>query len=134
MTRLDHVLYLVLGFGLWALATLFMRLAGQLFFNPGAELFLLLLYIVTAPALLLLVWALLAWRAIQGLWRLRATLLLALPGILLDVPVVHYLNDWLPNLAPSLAGSYGAWLLWAYALTLLAALLPERLSRRRLQP
>ncbi|MCY4023164.1 MAG: DUF5367 family protein [Anaerolineaceae bacterium] len=75
-----------------------------------------------------------AWRGIQGLWRLRATLLLALPGMLLDVPVVHYLNDWLPNLAPSLAGSYGAWLLWAYALALLAALLPERLSLRRLRP
>lgn len=131
MTRMNHVLFPALGLVIWALATLIMRLVGQLFFSPGAELLLLLLYVVTAPAMLLLVRALLGWRGVTGLWRLRATLLLALPGMLLDAPVVHFLADWLPNIPAAMAGAYGAWLLWAYALALLAALLPERLPFRR---
>lgn len=57
---------------------------------------------------------------------LRATVLVVLPGILLDTGSVLWFPAVFPNLPASAGMPFASLLLWAYGVALLAALWPRR--------
>ena len=123
---MNRRLFLGIGFGVWLLATLAFRVAGHLFFLDDQIALLSLLWLLTVAALLTFVLALFRWRNLDQTARFEAAILLALPGMILDAFAVEAFVSVFPNMPDSAAGSFGAWLLAAYATVLLAAFLPSR--------
>lgn len=121
-------LYLGIGFGVWLIATIVVRLIGQLIFNGNVAL-LIGLHVVTIPVIVVI--ALIAFR-IGGLsreQRFLAGILLVLPGMLLDALVVQIFASTFPNIDPLYDANFGGWLLWAYSLVLLSAFIPAGSSQ-----
>lgn len=117
-----------IGFAVWLLATVIFRMSGQFFFRPDEPLLLALLWLATAAALVLMARFLFSWRALERAQRFEAAALMVLPGMILDAFVTQAFVGFFPNLPASAAGSFGAWLLLAYASVILAAFLPAEPS------
>lgn len=123
---MNRRLFLGIGFGVWLLATLAFRIAGHLFFLDDQIAFLAILWLLTIVALLAFVLALFRWGRLSRSARFEAAILLALPGMILDALAVETFATVFPNMPGSAAGSFGAWLLAAYATVLIAAFVPSR--------
>ncbi len=121
---MNRRLFLGVGVAVWLLATLLFRLFGQRFFLYDERLLMLALWLVTAAAMIALALALFRWQGLRRAQRWEAAALLVLAGMLLDALVVANFAAVFPNMPVAAAGSFGAWLLWAYATVLLAAFLP----------
>ena len=121
---MNRKLFLGIGVLVWLLATLVFRAAGQLFFLPDEPLAIALLWLLTALAMLGLAIFLFRWQGLDRAHRYEAAVLLVISGLALDALVTHNFAAVFPNMAASAAGSFGAWLMLAYASALLAAVLP----------
>lgn len=64
------------------------------------------------------------WRRLERPQRIEAAALLVIPGMLLDALATQGFAGFFPNMPATAAGSFGAWLLMAYACVLIAAFLP----------
>ena len=117
-------LFFGIGFVVWLLATVAFRLAGHLFFRPDEPPLLALLWLATAVAMVLVVRILFNWRNLARAQRFEAAALLVIPGLALDAIATQGFVSFFPNMPAAAAGSFGAWLLLAYASVLLAAFLP----------
>jgi hypothetical protein len=114
-----------IGLALWLLATLAIRLWGQYVFRTRSAAEWALLFGVTAVVIAVPI-SLLVRRLPTGEAGLRAAVLVALPGLLLDTGIVLWFRSVFPNL-PEMAGMpFAALLLWAYAIALLAGVWPRR--------
>ncbi|MYD11146.1 MAG: hypothetical protein F4X02_14025 [Chloroflexi bacterium] len=122
---MNRRLFLGIGFAVWLLATVVFRLAGQLFFRPDQPLPLTLLWLATAAAMVVIARLLFSWRELARAQRFEAAALLVAPGMALDAVAIELFVDVFPNMPPDSAGSFGAWLLIAYASVLIAAILPS---------
>lgn len=118
--------YFILGLVLWFVATVVLRLIGQVFF--ASPLAIVLTYLVSAGILLLALQGLFLRIRMSHMQRLQAILSLALPGMVLDVLSITFVSTVFPNLPDSAHPAFAGWLLWAYSLVLLIALLPARVS------
>jgi len=117
--------FLWIGLGVWLVATLAIRLAGQHVLRAGSSTQLALLFAVTAVVIAVLVSRLVRRLPTQDA-GLRAAVLIVLPGLLLDTGSVLWFRSVFPNL-PEMAGmSFAALLLWAYAIALLAGVWPRK--------
>ena len=125
---MSRQLFLGIGFVVWVLATIVFRLAGQLFFLYEDALPLALLWCATVAAMVLLARWLFSWRNLGRAQRIEAAALLVIPGMALDAIAAQGFADFFPNMPAAAAGSFGAWLLLAYASVLLAAFLPSERS------
>jgi hypothetical protein len=113
------------GLAVWFLATLAIRLWGQYVFRTRSAAEWALLFGVTAVVIAVPI-SLLVRRLPTGEAGLRAAVLVALPGLLLDTGIVLWFRSVFPNL-PEMAGMpFAALLLWAYAIALLAGVWPRR--------
>ncbi len=121
---MNRKLFLGIGFLVWLLATLAFRAAGQLFFLYEDGLILALLWLLTIGAMLLLALCLFRWQGLARSQRFEAAVLLVISGMALDGLVAQGFAAVFPNMTADAAGSFGAWLLIAYASVLLAAFLP----------
>ena len=79
-------------------------------------------------AMVLIARLLFSWRKLARVQRFEAATLLVIPGMALDAIVAQAFAGFFPNMPPDAAGSFGAWLLLAYASVLLAAFLPPESS------
>ena len=125
---MNRQLFLGIGFAVWLLATIVFRLAGQLFFLHDEPLPLALLWCATVAAMVLLARWLFSWRNLARAQRVEAAALLVIPGMTLDAFAAQGFAGFFPNMPAAAAGSFGAWLLMAYASVLLAAFLPSERS------
>ncbi len=115
------MLFLAVGFSVWLLATVIFRLAGHVFFLDDDLAILSLLWIVTIVAMFLLAQALFRWRRLTRAQQFEAAALMVISGMILDAIVIEGYSQIFPNMSADSAGSFGAWLLIAYASALLAA-------------
>ncbi len=115
-------LYLLLGFILWLVATILLRLLGQIFFST--PLAVVLTFLVTGVVLVLALLRLFVRTRMDLSRRLRVALSLALPGMFLDILSVTFAALVFPNIPATAQTAFAGCLLWAYSLVLLTALLP----------
>ena len=121
---MNRKLFLAIGFLIWLLATIVFRAAGQVFFLVDEPAALMLLWLLTLAAMLGLALLLFRWQGLGRAQRFEAAVLLVISGMILDAFITQGFASFFPNMAATAAGSFGAWLLLAYASVLLAALLP----------
>ncbi len=60
---------------------------------------------------------------LSGFEKTAAGILLVLPGMLIDTFVIQFFEDIFPNMPSSRAASFGSWLMWAYSLVILSAII-----------
>lgn len=110
---------LAVGFAIWVIATLALRLAGQFVLQPRAWPATIALFAISFMAM--------AWLARRLCRRLRVppeqwpvgAISLAAPTLLLDPFSSAFFPTIFPNLAPELAGVFGGWMLCCCAGALL---------------
>ena len=122
---MNRRLFAGIGFGVWLVATVAFRLAGQVFFLDEQPLVLAALWLLGIVAMLALARFLFGWQRLARAQRFEAAVLLVLPGMTLDALVTEGFAGLFPNMPASAASSFGAWLLACYASVLFAALLPS---------
>lgn len=126
MSAVNRPFFVGVGCGVWLLATLAVRAAGQDFFLHDNLPVLAVLWLLGGAAMIGLALLLFLRAGLQPAQRFEAAVLLVLPGMLLDAVAVQDFAGFFPNMSEAAAGSFGAWLLLCYACVLLAALLPIR--------
>lgn len=121
---MNRKLFFGIGFAIWLLATIVIRAFGHIFFLYEEAAFLRLLWPLTFAAMLALAHALFRWQKLSRSQRFEAAALLLISGMVLDAFVTESFAVVFPNMPAEAAGSFGAWLLIAYAGVLLAAFMP----------
>ncbi len=106
------------------MATLVFRLGGHRFFLDDEPAVMALLWLVAIVALFLLATGLFRWRRLTRAQQFEAAALLVISGMALDAFVTEGFALVFPNMPTDAAGSFGAWLLIAYASVLSAAFAP----------
>jgi Family of unknown function (DUF5367) len=120
---------IVVGFVIWLLATVALRLAGQRLLRPGEPSATLILFAVTFPLMALLVRRVcISARLPREEW-LSAAVSLLLPTLLLDPFSSAFFSIVFPNMVPEVAGVFGGWMLWCCAGGLIGAMLWRPKSR-----
>lgn len=114
--------FLLLGFGIWFVATLAIRVEGQFFFNPNSLETLLLTFALAVPLIATLTYPI---RRVAPSERPIAAVYMVLPGMLLDVFSVVFFPLVFPNLPPTAVQPFSAFLLWGYGLMLLTGFIPK---------
>lgn len=112
--------FLLLGFGVWLVATVAFRLVGQYLLDPSSPLVIGALYVATIPAMVGLALVFYRWRDVTGVDRLPAAVALVVPGMVLDTFVVAWFETVFPNMVPVAAKYFGGMLLLAYVAVLLS--------------
>ena len=113
---------IVVGFVIWAAATVALRLGGQYVFRGNAALPLLL---VSLPLMVGVGLAVLRRYRTPG-ERALAAIALAAPGMLLDTASVIWFPRVFPNIRSDAAGLFGGWLLFCNVVVLLTAVSAPR--------
>jgi hypothetical protein len=117
--------FVLWGAGLWAVAAVFVRLAGGFLLDPSAPVVLAALYVVTVPAMTALALGIFRLHGVAGERRGRVVAALLLPVVVLDAGALLAFGTLFPNLAPGSVGLFGAWVLVAYVGVLLAVFVPR---------
>ncbi|CCH53851.1 hypothetical protein BN8_02981 [Fibrisoma limi BUZ 3] len=107
------------GFVVWLLATIFVRLAGQYIFVPGDTGLIVLAFAGLTVLMPLLLYPLYRFKNVDEDEQVKAAVLFALPGMVLDAGTVLFFQDVYPNLSPDASVLFAAWLFWGYAVGLL---------------
>jgi len=103
------------GLGIWLVATVALRLAGQRLLHPGDWKATLILFAVSFPLMGWVVRRLCSrFRLPREEW-LGGALSVALPTLLLDPFSSAFFPVVFPNMAPEMAGVFGGWMLWCCA-------------------
>ena len=103
------------GLGIWMVATVALRVAGQRLLHPGDWTGTLILFAVSFPLMAWLV------RRLCGRFQLRpeqwpaGAVSMLLPTLLLDPFSSAFFPVVFPNMAQEVAGVFGGWMLWCCA-------------------
>lgn len=60
---------------------------------------------------------------LSGFEKTAAGILLVLPGMIIDTFAIQFFEAIFPNMPSSRAASFGSWLMWAYTIVILTALI-----------
>ena len=112
-----------IGFVIWLIATLALRLAGQRVLHPGNWKATLILFAVTFPLIASLVHKVCVRSGLPQQEWLPAAVSLLLPTLLLDPFSSAFFSVVFPNMAPQVAGVFGGWMLWSCASGLAGAMI-----------
>jgi hypothetical protein len=113
------------GFGLWAIGTIVLRVAGQRLLHPGWT-STLILFAVSFPLMAWLVrWLCRRFRLAREEW-LAGAVSIAVPTLLLDSFSSAFFPVVFPNIAPEMAGVFGGWMLWCCAGAVVGAAIRRR--------
>lgn len=121
---MNRRLFFGVGFVVWLLATIVFRLGGHHFFLHEQPTVLALIWIASVLSLIALAQLLFRWQRLQRAQRFEAAALMVLSGMILDAFITEGFGLVFPNMSADAAGSFGAWLLLAYASVLVASFLP----------
>jgi uncharacterized protein DUF5367 len=108
-------LLLLYGLGIWLVGTIGLRVAGQNLLRPGASGGTLVLFAVSFPLMGLIVRRICSGLQLPREQWLEAAFLIALPTLLFDPFSSAFFPVVFPNMAPSVAGVFGGWMLWCCA-------------------
>ncbi len=122
---MNRYYYLLWGFLIWLIVTLAVRLIGHFILLPSNLFAITVLYIMTIPMIAAVTYPIYIWQTLTELERKEAAMLFVLPGMLLDAFIVLIFAQVFPNVSMQEDGLFGAWLLWAYSLTLLTGFYPK---------
>ncbi|MDM1046441.1 DUF5367 domain-containing protein [Myroides sp. 1354] len=114
---------LFIGFLVWLIATLAFRFAGQFFFITESPIILTLLYFILIPSMVFLSLFTFQKFNLSGFEKTAAGILLVLPGMIIDTFAIQFFEAIFPNMPSSRAASFGSWLMWAYTIVILTALI-----------
>lgn len=120
----------IVGFIVWALATLAFRFYGQAFFYPDI-LVVSILFIVAGPVLWGFMIVYLGVLNVLPENRALAAIAFVLPGMALDCLAIANFGLVFPNLDPSLDGLFGSLMLWAYGSLLFGGYSSDRRAKRK---
>ena len=98
LTNTRKYIFVGIALGVWAVATLLIRLVGQYLFDPGNTPMIVGLFIAAIPVMALLTYPLYYWFKIPAEERPHAAIILAFPGMILDVLVITFFQDVFPNI------------------------------------
>ncbi|PZV08290.1 MAG: hypothetical protein DCF32_05105 [Leptolyngbya sp.] len=117
MTTKDRVSLLLVGFGIWAAATLAYRQVGSIFFEQSVMEY--WLNVASTGGLYTLVFVgLMRWRRIEAKDWLQGAICIALPGMLGEIPILAGFAGLMSNMHPATAGRYAAFLFSGYSILL----------------
>lgn len=120
--------FLFYGFLVWLGATIIFRSIGQFFFTLDQPFFLIATYLLVVPLIFVVTYPIYRWKRVNALQQVKAAILIALPGLLIDSIVLVFFSTIFVNLEPAMDRIFGSWLLWAYSLILLSGFLPIKKS------
>ncbi|ERJ59047.1 DUF5367 family protein [Sphingobacterium paucimobilis] len=113
----------IVGFMVWLSATVIFRVAGQHFFIAENTWVMIGLYLLLLPALGLLATTVFNKFKLDNLESVKSAAIMVLPGMLLDTVCIQFFEKVFPNMPESYSKTFGAWLMFAYAIVLIAGLL-----------
>ncbi|WP_176220592.1 DUF5367 family protein [Cohnella massiliensis] len=116
------------GLVLWLAATLVFRLWGGALLDPDRPL-VWLTFILVLPGIPIMLRLLFAVRKTPAASRPKAAVLIALPGMLLDMFSVGFHKHVFPGIPSSDLNLLFIWLLWAYSLILAGGFLGGKIFR-----
>jgi hypothetical protein len=103
------------GLAIWSGATVALRITGQHLLRPGDWMGTLILFVVSFPLMAWIVRRLCRrFKLGRDQW-LAGAASVALPTLLLDPFSCTFFTAVFPNMAPSVAGVFGGWMLWCCA-------------------
>lgn len=108
----------------WLSATITFRLVGQYLLDPANLTLLIEVFLVTPLVLIVVMSGLYFWQQVKAIERPKAALLVALPGMFLDVVSVLYFPAVFPNIDPSANILFAGLMLWGYSSLLATSILP----------
>lgn len=114
------------GFLVWLCATLLFRVAGQYFFLVDNVMVMLVLYLMLVPALGFIATLVFNKCRLGNPESTKAAAIMVLPGMLLDVVCIQFFEDVFPNMPAIYSKTFGAWLMFAYAIVLVFGLLRKK--------
>ncbi|MCY4073370.1 MAG: DUF5367 family protein [Chloroflexi bacterium] len=121
---MNRRLFFGIGFAIWLLATVIFRLVGHVLFLHEEPAILSLIWIATALGLVAIALLLFRWQGLKRAQRFEAAVLMVISGMILDAFITEGFAVVFTNMSADAAGSFGAWLLLAYACVLLTPFLP----------
>jgi|GEM_PF-2257640 len=108
---------------IWAMGALTFRLWGHIFFNPDSNLSMGASFLFLLVFWIPLVYGIFQWTKVLPEQRSEVAIYMAIPSMLLDVFTTYFFEQFYPNMSVTASGQYAAWLLCAYALFLLVAVI-----------
>jgi hypothetical protein len=114
------------GFSVWLLATLPFVFWGEVFFVTSNAFVLSAFFIGVVPVLYLLAIWVFSKLKLSGDKVLWASVLMAMPGMILDVACLKFHSIVFPNLTTEQSVVLGAWILWVHAVVLLIGIVKSR--------
>jgi hypothetical protein len=120
---MDRRLFLC-GLAIWAGATAVLRLVGQYLLRPGDWAGPVILFAVSFPLMGWIVRRLCRRFQVSPDQWLAGAVSIALPTLLLDPFSCAFFPAVFPNMAPSVAGVFGGWMLWCCAGAMVGAIRP----------
>ncbi|MFP3727208.1 DUF5367 domain-containing protein [Priestia filamentosa] len=112
--------FLTWGFLVWLGATALLRFLRHFFFSLENPVLLVTAYILVIPLLLILTLPIYRYKHLDPYNRLKAAILIAIPGMLFDAVSLIYFSSIFINLDSKMDGIFGSWLLLAYSVILLS--------------
>ena len=109
--------FAIVGFIIWAAATIALRLGGQFIFRDTGSATAILLLIISLPLMIAVAIAVLR----DAEQRALAAIALVAPGMLLDTFSSIWFSRVFPNIRADAAGLFGGWLLFCNVVVLLSA-------------
>ncbi|MBD1845428.1 DUF5367 domain-containing protein [Cyanobacteria bacterium FACHB-63] len=119
------MLFLGIGFLIWLVATIAFRLIGQYLLDPTNIALSIGLFLATTLSMFIIVTGVYFWQQVKAIERPKAALLIALPGMLLDVGSVLFFPKVFPNIDPSANVLFAGLMLWGYSSILVTSFLPR---------
>lgn len=117
---------LIFGFSIWLVATLIFRYWGHDFFLIENNFVLASFIFGVIPFLYLLAkWVFNHYKLI-GSERLRSSVLMAVPAMILDVACIKFHTIVFPGFSTEQTIVLGAWVIWVYSIVLLIGLFESR--------
>ena len=114
------------GLLVWAAVSVVIRLFGHRLLSPETPRVVALFFVAVVPLMGLVTYPIYHRFDIQASRRPAAAVLMALPGLFLDVILLAFAGIVLPNLSSDAVVNFGAILLFGYAVVLLTGFIPWR--------
>lgn len=112
---------IMVGFAIWLVATIALRIAGQWVFNPDRPWSIVTLLAISALLMFRLPRFLFSRLAIPLEQRALGGIALVAPGMFLDTVSAVCFSIVFPNIPPDAAGLFGGWLLFCNVVALASA-------------
>ncbi|MFZ1888886.1 MAG: DUF5367 family protein [Candidatus Binataceae bacterium] len=124
--RINVARLLGIGFAIWFLGTIALRLIGQYLFRPESPIYIAALLLVSFPLMLLLVRRLCTDAGVRNEQLPMAAIVLMMPTFVLDTLSTVFFPIFYPNIDERAAGLYGGWIIWCIGGGLLGVILRRR--------